>query len=377
MRPTTFFPIIGALALLVCCALPTRAADAFADVNAFDALFKKMGPLKDKDPKSAITEWTRFLEQKPDMDPWAAVAVCSELADLYQVTRNTKPALDLCDAQLQKYDKHPAVIATVATKAGVLNSDGHPADAEKLIDKYWDLYPETFRNHANAMLFQYCKALEEQDKMDLLLKVLPSRLSGYPSLVDEALQYPVGWIYDRLVRRMVAQNEYETAAAWAKLRFVTCRFDTAAIERSTRTLVAVWIAKDPSQRGVKAFADCQTDPTKPNPLAAVAVPAFDAESLKRSGRAYGGNDDSRVHDKVTLLLVTGALREAMIEARQHMIEKPESTVGVQEVCRVLKASDCNVKRANAFIDFIKSGSGANPLDDFFKERPAKPPVQGG
>ncbi len=61
----------------------------------------------------------------------------------------------------------------------------------------------------------------------------------------------------------------------------------------------------------------------------------------------------------------------MLEARRLMIDQPRTNAGLLEVCRVFKFHDLNLKRANTFLEYVKSGQGANPVTDFLQET-AKP-----
>jgi len=351
--------------------LPIPAAAA-VEWQAVEDLNKRVEPLREKDPKAALAELKRFAQQNPDADPWIDVLVARWEVNLLVLSLNDNAAaLALCDDMIKKHDKVPAGMSPVSAKARLLLAGGKPAEAEALVEKYWDLVPVTHRDYSNAALAYYCDAAQAEGKPEKMVAMLQKALVQVPVFLDEGAQNAPGWMYDRLAKALIAADRADEALSWAKLRFVECSFDAAAIERSTRALISVWTAKELSQRTANAFAEAQKDPAKPNPLAAVKLPAVDADTLKTMEvRTYGENGPQALHGRVGVRIFTGALREAMVEARQALIDDPESPAGTQEVCRILKAADCGVKRANAFIEFVKGGAGANPLEEFFKEHPA-------
>ena len=347
--------------------------------QAVEDLDKRVAPLREKDPKAALAELKRFAQENPDADPWIDVLVARWEVNLLTGSLNDNAAaLALCDEMVKKHDKVPAGMSPIADKARLLVATAKPAEAEALIEKYWDLVPVTHRDYSNAALVYYCDAAQAEAKPEKAVAMLQKALVQVPVFLDEGAQSPQGWMYDRLVKALIAADKAVTAPAamdealsWAKLRFIECAFDAAAIERSTRALIGVWTAKELSQRTANAFAEAQKDPEKPNPLAAVKLPALDAEALKAlEVRTYGENGPQALHGRVGVRILAGALREAMVEARQALIDDPESPAGTQEICRILKAADCGVRRANAFIEFVKGGAGENPLEGFFKEHPA-------
>jgi hypothetical protein len=61
----------------------------------------------------------------------------------------------------------------------------------------------------------------------------------------------------------------------------------------------------------------------------------------------------------------------MATARALMLDQPQSNAGMLEVCRVFKAHDLNFQRANAFLEFCKTGQGEDPTVAFLKETAAQ------
>ncbi len=68
-----------------------------------------------------------------------------------------------------------------------------------------------------------------------------------------------------------------------------------------------------------------------------------------------------VHDRISIHLLAGTTGEALSEALSLLRTAPDLPAGTREVCRVLKAMDGNLRRANALLAFAKSGAGSDPL----------------
>ncbi len=352
--------------------IPARA-DIAADWAALADLRKQVNALTPKDPKAAVAECQKFLKERPEADPWLDVCVGQwQTQILVDNLKDTKTATEMCDALIRKYGEQPCVISAVREKARILLVEKRAADAETLLDKFRELVPQTHKDYANAYVFQRCAIADQLRQPDKVIAALQSGILEIPVFLDEGKQSPVGWMYDRLIKALIAQERMDEALQWAKLRFAACTFDTAAIERGTRSLIGAWTAKDLSQRQAQAFADAQKDPAKPNPLAEVKLPALSEEARKSlEVRTFGEKGAELTHAQVGVQILTGELRAAMADARQLMIDSPETPVGTQEACRILKAADCSVRRANALIEFVKSGAGENPIAAFLKENPAK------
>ena len=248
------------------------------------------------------------------------------------------------------------------------------AEAAALLEKHLTLVDGASPSVRKVALHAYVDALEQAGQRQKIVPALQKQILGTPEFVDEGKQDPPGWMYDRILTCLVDDDRSDEALQWAKLRFVTCSFDTASIERTTRNLARVWTARDLNSVTTNAFAEALKDPAKPNPLADVKLPAVDADALKTKLADLPVGGAAKLHDRVSVMLLAGMLREAMGEARRQLIDDPDSPAGVQEICRVFKAADLSVRRANAFIEYVKSGAGENPLTAFMKEHPAPQPA---
>ncbi len=369
MRPL----MIATLILSLFAAGPRPSAGApFADWGAFGELQKKIGALRQKDPKAALAECDQFAKAHPELDPWLDVALAKTTIDLTaDGVKDDARAMALCDEALRRHEKEPAIIQPVGSKARLLIRAQRPAEAVALIEQYWSQFPATHRDYAEYCLQQYCTALELVGKKEKVLPILQSSVVSVPWLLDEAKQTPKGWIYEWLVQSLTAQNNTAEALSWAKVRFMTCEFGADAVERSSRALTKVWVARELSPKSAKAFSEAQQDPSKPNPLAAVKLPGIDPKTLEETQiKSFGVKGADLIHARISLLLLAGKLPEAMATARQLLMDDPESAAATQELCRVLKAAYLDVAHPNAFIEFLKTGEGTNPLEAFFKEHPA-------
>ncbi len=68
MRMPAALPLSGLCLALVLLALPC-AADRGADLKALDDAIKRITPLATANPKQGVAEWTRFVQERPDVDP--------------------------------------------------------------------------------------------------------------------------------------------------------------------------------------------------------------------------------------------------------------------------------------------------------------------
>ena len=166
------------------------------------------------------------------------------------------------------------------------------------------------------------------------------------------------WMWDKIIEFHLSNveadkpNEAE-ALRWAKLRFVLCDFEEVELARATSSLTLAWAIIDAPQ--IQAFLAAQEDPTKPNPLATIAVPEFDDEA-----RAPAVTDG--VGAKwISLLLCSNTPQSqklAMIKAFKLASARTTAERGTAEVCRVFKACDLDTRRANAFLASFKEKQGA-------------------
>jgi len=154
------------------------------------------------------------------------------------------------------------------------------------------------------------------------------------------------------------------------LRFVCAPYEADAIDRASRMLLKVWSAKDPEKKQLDEFARAQKDNAIANPLAAVSLPPVDEKLVaERLSRLTQSSEGAR--ERGTLLLWLGDDKAAMRQAQKWLQLRGAEKTGAFEACRVFKAHDLNLQRANAFLGWLKAKEGPDPVQEFLKEE-AKP-----
>ena len=116
------------------------------------------------------------------------------------------------------------------------------------------------------------------------------------------------------------------------------------------------------------FLKALQDSAAPNPLKEVPLPPIDKAKLKEAQQTLS---DRAVQTRVINHLLLGENGQAMLAARRMLLDDPakKGNEAATEMARVLKAVDLNVLRANALVQYLQTGQGVNPLDEFFKQYP--------
>ncbi len=90
------------------------------------------------------------------------------------------------------------------------------------------------------------------------------------------------------------------------------------------------------------------------------------------GRSSGVN-------RISMLILLGQLKQAMLAAQEMKNNKDTTRQGILQVCRVFKAADLNLQRANTYIQFLKTGKDVDPVQTFLQApvpSPAAAPATG-
>ena len=361
--------VLSAVAIL---ALPGAATprvalgDPARDQRDFASLRQRARTLVRAQPQAAIAEYTRFLEQHADLDPAIAAATYSALVNLhYSAAKDAPAALAACEKGLDKCGWHPAGILLIAEKARLLTTEKRPGEAEKLIEEQWQRVGTGYAESVNAVLWQYCTALEQQGKKEKLLWALRAGLTQLPQLADATQQSPRAWIHERLVAELLAAGRAREALQWAKLRFVVYPLEKEALLAACRMLARVCAADKALAPVAAGLAAAQRNAGAANPLDGVDLPPVDA-SGRSAHLARLQNGGQEIHDRVSMYLVAGMPAAALADVRQWAKERADIPVA-PEVCRILKATDLNLRRANAFARFASTGEGAKPVLEFLKQ----------
>lgn len=351
------------LGLLGPTSLLLARADPSSDVKELADLGQRFQEAKDG--AAAQAQFKTFLTQHGDRDG-SYLAGAYGLWTQFQLyhLQDSKGALSTVEEARAKFagsDRGPELDGLWAA---VLLNQNRPGEVETFYDKQWPKLVEN-RGYLAPAALSYGQALEAQGKNDKAVALWRQTFQLQSLYMIET--QPGDQVFNRLVEDLLRSGHNEEALSWAKLNYMVCSFDDGAIGEATKLLMRTWTANDLTSTTAQAFLKSQQDPAQPNPLAKVAVPAPDIAALQKQKAAVQGWHARRL--EVTDSLLSGNWRQAMLQARLVVVDNPGSPEGVLEVCRVFKAADLNLKRANEFIAFMKSGTGDNPMIGFLKEHP--------
>lgn len=370
--------------------IASNGANEGADWNALHAVDQRAGGIKDADPETALKTYQKFFIDHPNLHPVVGCTVCRNMAIIYaEQLKDAAKAAEVYTWAYQKYNASPALVIVLEENAIDLIAQNHPEEAVKLFDANHKLWMAAGQSHhpyllmfASRSLNQYATAMEKLKQDTELISVLQKDLVEIPAFLDDRNQgsdgWLNGWVFEKIVQKLSEAKRDDEALQWAKLYFTVCAFDKDSISHATRTLARCWADRE-DFADIQALAQAQQDRTKANPLAAVKLPGLGTEALKAQLTRLGANqgfNQTKAPEIIGLLIASGATREAMTEARQLLVTAPESTEGVTQICRVFKAADLSVDRANSFLQYI-NGKGPNPLPDFFKGQAANAPAKAG
>ncbi len=374
--------------LLAQAAKPAPAPGSWEAWSAVEPIRQKFGALRKTDAAAAAA----LLEDELNKvsDPHVAADFFTLLGEVYtDDLKAPDKTVALIDRALPIFQK-PAYkvppyhyMTMVAAKANALAALKKGAEAEALLKENWplvvqsnlsdNLYAQrTSRDSVRAQI----AALEAQDKGAQVNAFLADFLLGSPNYLNMQSNSTGYWIFNELQTRLKKQEKWDEALGWAKLSYQLCPFEKAEIERATQTLSKIWAAQD-DFAAAGMFSKAQTDTTTKNPLVAVKTPVFSEEtraSLKKQIADLEGRqqlefkpDRARIIVKFYLTLGTpDDMKDAMKAAVKLLKDRPDLQDGSLSVCRVFKAADCNLIRANAFLSYM-AGEGANPVSEFLKK----------
>ncbi|MDQ2730572.1 MAG: hypothetical protein M3Y56_02845 [Armatimonadota bacterium] len=331
------------------------------DRQALEALQKGLGDLPKTDPKTAVARYHTFFVDHPALSPAVGVDAASAAAQLYaDGLKDPKAALGVYDWAVGKFGDFPGAGSLTNSKAALLLAQKRPQDAETFLK---DRLPQTLHGwpqYANDPMEQYSSLLQQEGKTDEMVRALGLFLVWQPDYLDPG---PANWdwAYGRITDSLIQQKRPAEALGWAKLRFMVCAYDPDAIDRASRLLAKVWLAPGSNKAEYDAFAAAQRDATLHNPLADVKLPVLDGAVL--NDRINGSNGS----EKISLLIAAGRLKEAMAAAREMKNNKDIARRGIMEICKVFKAADLNLKRANDYLKYLKTNQGDDPVEKFMAE----------
>lgn len=325
------------------------------DQNAFDDSLRHAVALRRDEPQKAVAELRQLAESRTPLTDFQIYNVYNLLSAFQSNDLgDMEAALATVDEGLAKV-KSPQILASFySTKATLLMAANKNDQAEALLaDK---LPPALAAGVSGNMRPLYIAVLQKRGKPDMALKLLTQ-------LVEDSIDSKaVMDVVSTMVDQQLAVGHEDEAMSYAKLGFVLCDFDDKSAQAAMQVIAKVWTAKFMAPTKVQTMIDAQQDPTKPNPLRDVKLPAIDPALLQKHYEA------ATPAGRISIQIVRGEFRAAMVEARGLMLTQPQSSAGALEVCRVFKAHDLNLQRANAFLAYMRTGEGSNPVAEFLKEQ---------
>jgi hypothetical protein len=128
------------------------------------------------------------------------------------------------------------------------------------------------------------------------------------------------------------------------------------LQQLLRTLVAT-----EGRTGLEAFLNYLKTGQGDNPLAAVPPAPITPEQQQEQEAAVGGN----LSLKVDACLFNGQYPEALHAAEMQTVsDGPDAQAGIVNIARCFKAKDVCCVRANQYLDWVRTGQGANPVLTF-------------
>jgi len=331
--------------------LPARAMDA----KAFSEFNKKMNATRRDDPAKAVADGKLFA-QGNELTPGQITQLYYGIANIQNSTLKDVPGtLATLDEAIAKLGTNVERFRLIGQKATVLNAANRGAEVEALMQTHWADISKT--TYYSQVLPVYVKALQKAGKNDDALKVTRTLLEA--RLEQEARKPD---IFRTLIDQLLATGQREEAAGWGKLFFMVCPYEERSLQASLELLSRIWTAEQVSPAKAQELLDAQQAADKPSPLVTVKLPTHDSAALRARLATVKAPEE-----RLVLQLALGDFADAMTTARGQMLAKPDSSAAILQVCRVFKARDLKLKRANAFLEFYKTGQGINPLTEFEQE----------
>ncbi len=369
--------------------LQSARGDVWSDA---EATRQQVHKLRKSDPKAAAQVLEQALNQVTNSN--VAAEFFTILGDLYTADlKEPDKALALFDRALPLFQKPehqvPAYhwIGMIGSKARALLETKRATEAEALLRENMPQLIEAGQSNdpyapgvVHGALRAYESALLLQSKSNEIPGLLAQFLWSAPRYLAQDPRTPSGWMLQKLLDILQKQGRIEEALGWAKLSYRLCAFNKDDIERATQQLNKLW-AEQENFPAVRLFSKAQTDPGVANPLATVKLPEMPAaarESVQQRVTEFEGKQlvdfgPGKTREIVTRRVLLGTpadLHEAMLQAQKLLKARPDLQDGALQICRVFKAVDYNLIRANAFLDYLE-GKGENPVPGFLQEMESK------
>jgi tetratricopeptide (TPR) repeat protein len=185
-----------------------------------------------------------------------------------------------------------------------------------------------------------------------------AKLKQYALLYPPLLSRPE-W-YTAAFDAHLAMKDGPGALSVARAAYALCDYDEKTLQNAAELVRRGFISNGELHKGIQ-FLAAQENAENPNPLRDVPLPQLTPEEKEQLLQAAGQDKPKRL----LALIYTGDAETAVAVAVGYMCEAgaDQAVSSLQEVARALKAADCNVVRANQFIQYAKTGQGENPVAD--------------
>ncbi len=343
--------VVGSLAVgSLACALAVAQDDPARQAYQEAAEAAKDAPLEE-----AIALFQRVIQEFPGTN-FAGNAMLAQ-TERYIAAQMPDEALENAERTLAEYGQvwigGRALVQKVRV---VLHMLRRPQEA---LDLLIEAVPEYERQ-----LTAFDRSLLTLHEYDARFR-LGDRAGALDTLAQGALYYPQVLLqrgfFSRYIPALQAAGMSREALSAAKGAFACCAFSEAEIKSATDALIKSWAALGELEKA-SAFLAAQEDPEKGNPLDQVPWPRINEDDKQFMLENTAGN----VLAQIQVLLYCGDCDEALNQATAGLGDAKEAKQiadCIERIARCLKGKDLNLARANAFLDYAKSGEGQNPLGD--------------
>ena len=220
----------------------------------------------------------------------------------------------------------------------------------------------------------YVAALDAAGHKAQVPDILAGHLLQSPSLLEFAGQdNDLGaLLLDIISQRLNQAKRGAEVVSWGRLRYASCRYEVEALDGATLFLGRAWNDKAKAQE----FGNSQREANSPNPLQAVEPPKLLATEAGREfvkmrasemeAELAQTGDASLVPDLVGLYLASEQPGAAMAWAWRGAQSNPGEPNSIGQVCRVFKAADLDLVRAEQFVAWSE-GKAENPVPQFLAQ----------
>lgn len=323
--------------------------------QAFLDLHGRLVKLRAEDAAKAVAEGQQILATDT-LSPDQTLAIYQLVATIQTNDLKDIPAaLASLDEGARKLPGTLNGSKLILEKARLLLAEDRGDEAEVLMQKQW---PEIkAAGYDMTALPLFVQVLQRTGQDDLAIQTAEQTLSSRIENLGAA-----GELIRMQINQLLAMGRSVEAERWAKLYFVLCPFDERAMGYAVRNLVLVWASKPTTPDTITQRIKTLQTPDATSSLHGCGIPLLDTDNVKKRLAA-----STRPVERISFLLLLNENAKAMVAARQLMLEQPLSNEGVLQVCRVFKANDLNIARANAFLEFQKTGRGKNPVNTFIEQ----------